>query len=62
MIQLCPVCNGRGSVRHDFYNPYGTTTSPDVSPITCKRCNGMGTLIGFDLNTPPVITYGGDQK
>lgn len=41
---LCPVCAGRGTVRSDFYNQFGSATS--TAPETCRRCEGGGTIPG----------------
>lgn len=45
--QKCPICNGNGQVRGDFYNhpgdyPYWTT---DHTMETCKTCEGKGIII-----------------
>lgn len=40
--QLCPVCQGRGSVPPDFYAQLGSGTS--VTREQCRRCIGRGTI------------------
>lgn len=40
MEQLCPVCNGCGSVPPGFYSHIGYTTDT----VTCRRCHGVGTF------------------
>jgi len=45
---ICPVCNGRGKVPPDFYNPEkgneGGTSMPYLWEI-CKSCGGIGIII-----------------
>ncbi len=38
----CPVCEGRGTVRGDFYafQPLGYL----IQPITCRTCQGEGII------------------
>ena len=40
----CPVCEGKGKVSNGFYNVYGSGTTTDASPETCKSCYGSGIL------------------
>ena len=40
----CPVCNGRQTVSHSFYNNWGATNS--TAPEICKTCNGSGVIWG----------------
>lgn len=37
---LCPVCSGRGSVPHDFYDQLGASTS--TAREQCRSCGGRG--------------------
>lgn len=47
-VYLCPVCHGKGIVKHDFYNLNGnndlSSTCPNKEPIICRTCNGEGVL------------------
>lgn len=50
-VKCCPVCNGRGIVRSDFYTlpvrypniPITTTVSD--APVTCRSCDGKGVIL-----------------
>ena len=42
MIQSCPVCSGCGTVPHDFYTRFGSSTS--TSRVTCRSCWGRGVI------------------
>lgn len=43
----CPVCGGRGTVPHGFYNinmgPLASTTG-GTQPEECRSCNGKGVI------------------
>jgi len=41
---MCPICYGRGTVAHNFYNDFGSSTS--TSRETCKACGGQGIIFG----------------
>lgn len=69
-VKLCPVCNGRGIVRSDFYTiqvtSWNTVTvsEPDNQPITCRACNGKGIIFVPDYlsNTfEPTVTCNSTQ-
>lgn len=36
----CPVCEGRGTVPHDFYAQLGASSS--TTRETCRSCQGRG--------------------
>ena len=38
----CPICEGRGFVSSDFYNPGTSTTN---STETCRSCFGKGYIV-----------------
>lgn len=40
--QVCPVCEGRGTVAVDFYEQLGAATSTE-RPV-CRTCNGRTIL------------------
>jgi hypothetical protein len=40
----CPICEGKGIVPNGFYSVYGSGTTTDASPETCKSCYGSGIL------------------
>ena len=43
----CPVCGGNGLVPNGFYRQTsGTWTTSDVTPETCRSCNGTGLVWG----------------
>ena len=42
----CPVCNGRGVVPPDFYDPRVTSTA--ASWQECRACGGKGVIYGLD--------------
>ena len=37
----CPVCNGRGTVKHDFYE---ADNRPDLMERECRSCQGTGVI------------------
>lgn len=39
IVQVCPVCQGRGVVPAGFYGP-----TNDLSGEVCRGCNGKGML------------------
>ena len=47
----CPVCEGKGIVPNGFYDAIGvnTWTTSDVTPETCRTCNGSGIIWGEDI-------------
>ena len=49
--QLCPVCQGRGFVPPNFYNPFDASTTD--SQETCRTCKGDGVL--WDRPLPKVL-------
>lgn len=59
-VKRCPVCNGRGIVRSDFYtlpvtySSVPTTTAVSDTPVTCRACGGKGIIIIHDSS--PVRT------
>lgn len=46
----CPVCGGKGTVSHSFYEPLKkyydgldtTSTNPYIEMVTCRACGGTG--------------------
>lgn len=53
--QRCPICEGCGTVPHDFYARLGVSTS--TARERCQRCSGLGTIVlpswptEFDMET-----------
>lgn len=47
----CPVCNGQRRVPRGFYDAIGVDnwTTSDVTPETCRTCNGSGIVWGEDI-------------
>jgi len=43
----CPVCEGRGTVPHNFYS--GAIASSSIAPETCRSCKGEGVLWSNDI-------------
>ena len=50
--QVCPVCEGRGTVAHDFYTQSGSATS--TAREQCRTCRGRTVI-------PPPGFFGGPQ-
>lgn len=48
-VHKCPVCNGRGTVRCEFYGEE-ITTGGDRLP--CRACGGKGVIITLE---PPIL-------
>lgn len=48
--QICPVCEGRGTVPHDFYAQLGVATS--TAREQCRTCRGRTVI-------PPPGFFGG---
>lgn len=46
MEQVCPVCQGRGTVDPGFYlaSPGQVITLANPAREDCRRCNGRGTI------------------
>lgn len=42
MFQKCPVCEGVGSMPHNFYTRVQASSS--ISEVQCKTCNGQGII------------------
>jgi len=41
--EVCPVCQGRGSVPYEFYHGWGESQSTaQPGPVTCRSCWGCG--------------------
>jgi len=40
---VCPVCQGRGTVAQDFYNPYSANYTGQRE--TCRSCWGCGYVV-----------------
>ena len=49
---VCPVCQGRGYVPPDFYNPHLSTRTND-NQETCRSCKGVGYI--WETPLPKVI-------
>lgn len=69
-VKLCPVCNGRGIVRNDFYTIQVTypneitTTGSNGVPVTCRSCNGRGIIFVPEYITDPItptVTFDSTQ-
>lgn len=41
----CPVCEGRGTVRFDFYTQRSDVSNAAwLEPVTCRACKGEGVV------------------
>lgn len=47
-VQKCPVCQGVGTVHHNFYDQFiqEQTYHTYTGPTICRTCNGVGVLWG----------------
>lgn len=55
-LHVCPVCNGNGLVPNGFYNQTsGNWYSTDITPDTCKSCNGTG-IITLENNNSQYVS------
>jgi hypothetical protein len=52
IVEVCPVCEGRGEVPLDFYDEDGylNSTEPFRKTEDCRSCNGRGYVIVEDLD------------
>ena len=48
--QVCPVCNGKGTVASDFYRD---TSLTDASRQKCRSCDGRG-IVFCSETFPPI--------
>lgn len=56
MYQVCPVCNGRGTVPKGFYDGAETGTGSTAANMRepCRACGGSGVLYSFEGGAPIV--------
>lgn len=47
--QKCPVCEGRGTVKHNFYADK-KVKSRDRAEVICKSCKGTGIVYVWDFS------------
>ena len=58
-VKVCPVCQGRGVVPHNFYTGYNSTSN---SLVSCNSCNGKGVIIIPDYIQTDINTKVSDLK
>jgi DnaJ-class molecular chaperone len=45
-VEKCPVCEGRGTVPHGFYDTTnGEWISTSIVPEKCRSCDGRGYVV-----------------
>ena len=44
MTEVCPVCNGRGTVAPGFYEGVDNPSTTNTQRETCRACAGRGIL------------------
>ncbi len=54
--QACPICQGRGTVAHGFYDGSGLRAARHTSAEReqCRSCKGAGVLLDPSAPTPHV--------
>lgn len=56
--EVCPVCEGRGTLPSGFYEP---PARANAGPVTCRTCGGRGALLSEGAEPIPAdpldLTY-----